>query len=208
VTSPSRPRRIGVLGGTFDPVHNGHLYVADALRAALGLERVVWVPAGLPPHKTGQIVGQDRDRLAMLEQALAGSATDEIDTIDIDRTGPSYTADTLESLAERFSPARLFFLMGEDSLRDLPTWHDPERLLRFAELAVAARPGVDADLESVARQVPAVRGRVHLVPTAEIAISSSEIRRRVRENQSIHGLVPAAVEAYIRDRGLYIQRAR
>lgn len=73
MTSPSRPRRIGVLGGTFDPVHNGHLYVADALRAALGLERVVWVPAGLPPHKTGQIVSQDRDRLAMLEQALAGS---------------------------------------------------------------------------------------------------------------------------------------
>jgi nicotinate-nucleotide adenylyltransferase len=203
VTSPSRPRRIGVLGGTFDPVHNGHLYVADALRAALGLERVVWVPAGLPPHKTGQIVSQDRDRLAMLEQALAGSATDEIDTIDIDRTGPSYTADTLESLAERFSPARLFFLMGEDSLRDLPTWHDPERLLRFAELAVAARPGVDADLESVARQVPAVQGRVHLVPTEEIAISSSEIRRRVRENQSIQGLVPAPVETYIRDHGLY-----
>jgi nicotinate-nucleotide adenylyltransferase len=208
VTSPSRPRRIGVLGGTFDPVHNGHLYVADALRAALGLERVVWVPAGLPPHKTGQIVSQDRDRLAMLEQALAGSATDEIDTIDIDRTGPSYTADTLESLAERFSPARLFFLMGEDSLRDLPTWHDPERLLRFAELAVAARPGVDADLESVARQVPAVRRRVHLVPTEEIPISSSEIRQRVRENRSILGLVPAAVEAYIRNHGLYIQRAR
>jgi nicotinate-nucleotide adenylyltransferase len=208
VTSPSRPRRIGVLGGTFDPVHNGHLYVADALRAALGLERVVWVPAGLPPHKTGQIVSQDRDRLAMLEQALAGSATDEIDTIDIDRTGPSYTADTLESLAERFSPARLFFLMGEDSLRDLPTWHDPERLLRFAELAVAARPGVDADLESVARQVPAVRRRVHLVPTEEIPISSSEIRQRVRENRSILGLVPAAVEAYIRNRGLYIQLAR
>ena len=208
MTSPSRPRRIGVLGGTFDPVHNGHLYVADALRAALGLERVVWVPAGLPPHKTGQIVSQDRDRLAMLEQALAGSATDEIDTIDIDRTGPSYTADTLESLAERFSPARLFFLMGEDSLRDLPTWHDPERLLRFAELAVAARPGVDADLESVARQVPAVRRRVHLVPTEEIPISSSEIRQRVRENRSILGLVPAAVEAYIRTRGLYVQRAR
>ena len=104
----------------------------------------------------------------------------EISTIDIDRSGPSYTADTLEILAERFAPARLFFLMGEDSLRDLPTWHDPERLLRVAELAVAARPGVDADLESVARQVPAVQGRVHLVPTEEIAISSSEIRRRVR----------------------------
>jgi nicotinate-nucleotide adenylyltransferase len=207
VTSPGQPRRIGVLGGTFDPVHNGHLSTANALRAALDLERVVWVPAGRPPHKTGQIVSEDRDRLAMLALALAGSPTDEISTIDIDRSGPSYTADTLEMLAERLAPARLFFLMGEDSLRDLPAWHDPERLLRVAELAVAARPGVDADLESVARQVPAVRRRVHLVPTEEIAISSSEIRRRVRENQSIQGLVPALVETYIRDHGLYSARA-
>jgi nicotinate-nucleotide adenylyltransferase len=207
VTEPGQPRRVGVLGGTFDPVHNGHLSIANALRTALDLERVVWVPAGRPPHKTGQIVSGDRDRLAMLELALAGSAVDQIDTIDIERSGPSYTADTLEILAQRFAPARLFFLMGEDSLRDLPTWHDPERLLRAAELAVAARPGVDVDLESVARQVPTVRGRVHLVPTEEIAISSSGIRRRVRENQSIHGLVPAAVEAYIQDHGLYTQPA-
>ncbi len=207
MTEPGQPRRVGVLGGTFDPVHNGHLSIANALRTALDLERVVWVPAGRPPHKTGQIVSGDRDRLAMLELALAGSAVDQIDTIDIERSGPSYTADTLEILAQRFAPAGLFFLMGEDSLRDLPTWHDPERLLRAAELAVAARPGVDVDLESVARQVPTVRGRVHLVPTEEIAISSSGIRRRVRENQSIHGLVPAAVEAYIQDHGLYTQPA-
>jgi nicotinate-nucleotide adenylyltransferase len=206
VTGPGRPRRIGILGGTFDPVHNGHLYIANALRAALDLERVVWVPAGRPPHKTGQIVSSDRDRLAMLELALAGSATDQISTIDIERSGPSYTADTLEILAERFAPARLFFLMGEDSLRDLPTWHDPERLLRTAELAVAARPGVVADLAAVARHIPTVQGRVHLIPTKEIAISSSEIRRRVRENLSIRGLVPAVVEAYIRDHGLYRQQ--
>jgi nicotinate-nucleotide adenylyltransferase len=205
VTGPGQTRRIGVLGGTFDPVHNGHLYIANALRAALDLERIVWVPAGRPPHKTGQIVSSDRDRLAMLDLALAGSADDQIDTIDIERSGPSYTADTLEILAERFAPVKLFFLMGEDSLRDLPTWHDPERLLRTAQLAVAARPGVDADLDTVARQVPAVQGRVHLIPTDEIGISSSEIRRRVRENQSIHGLVPAAVDAYIRDHGLYMQ---
>jgi nicotinate-nucleotide adenylyltransferase len=208
VTGPAQPRRIGILGGTFDPVHNGHLHIANALRAALGLERVIWVPAGRPPHKTGQIVSKDRDRLAMLELAIAGSANDEISTIDVDRSGPSYTADTLEILAERFSPARLFFLMGEDSLRDLPTWNDPERLLRVAELAVAARPGVDADLESVARHIPAVRQRVHLVPTDEIAISSSEVRRRVRQNESIQGMVPAPVETYIRDHRLYTGRTR
>jgi nicotinate-nucleotide adenylyltransferase len=207
VKGPGQPTRIGVLGGTFDPVHNGHLYVANALREALGLERILWVPAGRPPHKAGQIVSSDRDRLAMLDLALSGSAADQINTIDIERSGPSYTADTLEILAECLAPARLFFLIGEDSLRDLPTWHDPERLLRAAELAVAARPGVDADLASIARQIPSVQSRVHLVPTEEIAISSSEIRRRVGEHQSIHGLVPAPVEAYIRDRGLYTQQA-
>ncbi len=208
MTGPALPRHIGVLGGTFDPVHNGHLHIANALSAALDLERVIWVPAGRPPHKTGQIVSKDRDRLAMLELAIAGSANDEISTIDVDRSGPSYTADTLEILAERFSPARLFFLMGEDSLRDLPTWHDPERLLRVAELAVAARPGVEADLESVARHVPAVQRRVHLVPTKEIELSSSDIRRRVRENEPSHGLVPWPVERYIREHGLYAKRDR
>jgi nicotinate-nucleotide adenylyltransferase len=206
VTHPGQPTRIGVLGGTFDPVHNGHLYVANALREALDLERILWVPAGRPPHKTGQIVSSDHDRLAMLDLALSSSASDQISTIDIERSGPSYTADTLEILAECLAPARLFFLMGEDSLRDLPTWHDPERLLRAAELAVAARPGVDADLASIARQIPSLQRRVHLVPTEEIAISSSEIRRRVANDQSIHGLVPAPVEAYIRDHGLYTQQ--
>jgi nicotinate-nucleotide adenylyltransferase len=207
VTELERPQRIGVLGGTFDPIHNGHLHIANALRTALDLERVVWVPAGRPPHKIGQIVSSDRDRLAMLELALAGAATDQISTIDMERSGPSYTADTLEILAGQFAPTRLFFLMGEDSLRDLPTWHDPARLLQAAELAVATRPGVDADLESVARRVPTVEGRVHLIPTKEIAISSSEIRQRVSDHQSIQGLVPAAVEAYIRDHGLYARQA-
>jgi nicotinate-nucleotide adenylyltransferase len=203
VTSGEQRQRIGVLGGTFDPVHNGHLHVGDALRTALDLDGVLWVPAGRPPHKSDQIVSSDKDRLAMLDLALAGSAIDEISTIDINRSGPSYTADTLEILAERFPTARLFFLMGEDSLRDLSTWHHPERILRVAELAVAGRPGVDTDLQSLEFQVPGVRKRVHVVPTEEMAISSSDIRRRVRENQSIRGLVPANVEAYIQNHGLY-----
>ena len=174
----------------------------------MNLDRVLWVPAGRPPHKTDQIVSSDRDRLAMLDLALAGSATDEISTIDIDRSGPSYTADTVEILAGLFPTARLFFLMGEDSLRDLPTWQHPERILRVADLAVAGRPGVETDLESLELQVPGVRKRVHVVPTEEVAISSSEIRRRVREDHSIRGLVPAIVEEYIRDHGLYARHAR
>jgi nicotinate-nucleotide adenylyltransferase len=192
-----------VLGGTFDPVHNGHLHIARSLQEALNLDRVVWVPAGRPPHKAGQIVSSDEDRLAMLRLALEGSPCDEISTIDLERAGPSYTADTLELLAQQLQPARLVFLMGEDSLRDLPTWHEPERIVQAAELAVAGRPGIDADLELVARDVPSVRGRVRIVPIDEVAISSSDIRQRARAGESLSGLVPPAVAAYVREHGLY-----
>ena len=203
MTRTSQPPRIGVLGGTFDPVHNGHLHIAGELRQALGLDRVLWVPAGVPPHKAGQIVSADRDRLAMLELALAGSPFDEISTIDIDRAGPSYTADTLALLRGQVFPSSLVFLMGEDSLRDLPTWHDPDRILRAAEIAVAGRPGINADLDALVRAIPALRGRVHLAVIDEVPVSSSEIRQRVRENRPIEGLVPPKVADYIREHGLY-----
>ena len=203
MTGPSRPPRIGVLGGTFDPVHNGHLHIANELRKALALDRVIWVPAGRPPHKSGQIVSSDHDRLKMLALALNGSPFDEISTVDIDRSGPSYTADMLELLDDQLGPARLYFLMGEDSLRDLPSWRDPDRILRVADLAVAGRPGIDTDLEAVSNRIPAVRGRAHIVPTYEVPYSSSDIRQRVANGEPISGLVPPAVERYIHDRVLY-----
>ncbi|MDQ3226285.1 MAG: nicotinate-nucleotide adenylyltransferase [Chloroflexota bacterium] len=199
--------RVGVFGGTFDPVHNGHLHVARELREALGLDRIVWVPAGRPPHKTGQIVSSDRDRLQMLRLALRESLGDEISSVDIDRSGPSYTADMLELLHDTMAPATLVFLMGEDSLRDFPTWRDPGRIIRAAELAVAARPGIDIDIESIAAQFPVVRGRVRVIPTTELAVSSSEIRERVRDAKSLYGLVPDSVANYIREHHLYLDRA-
>jgi nicotinate-nucleotide adenylyltransferase len=195
--------RIGVLGGTFDPVHNGHLHIAEVLRHALDLGRIVWVPAGRPPHKQGQIVSSDEDRVQMLRLALAGSPADDVSLVDLERNGPSYTADTLEALSRHFDRARLFFLMGEDSLRDFPTWHDPDRILNLAELAVAGRPGVDTDLQKVASDLPALNGRVHLVSAEELPISSSDIRRRVRAKESIGGLVPPSVADYIGQHSLY-----
>jgi nicotinate-nucleotide adenylyltransferase len=142
----------------------------------------------------------------MLELALADLPADEISRIDIDRAGPSYTADMLELLHRQLAPARLYFLMGEDSLRDLPTWHDPERILRLAEIAVAGRPGVTLDLETVTRALPTARGRVHFVPVPEIAVSSSDIRERVQAGQAIAHLVPTAVAEYIARHALYHSR--
>jgi nicotinate-nucleotide adenylyltransferase len=199
--------RIGILGGTFDPIHNGHLHIARALKEALGLNRIIWVPAGRPPHKQGQIVSSDQDRLEMLRLALDGSPDNEISMVDLERAGPSYTADTLENLSKQLPSSRLFFLMGEDSLRDFPTWHDPDRIIRVADLAVAARPGVEADVEHVSAAVPEIRGRVHLVPAEELMISSSDVRRRVRAHQSIRGLVPPAIADYITRHHLYTATA-
>ncbi|MFN8593994.1 MAG: nicotinate-nucleotide adenylyltransferase [Thermomicrobiales bacterium] len=196
-------RRIGVFGGTFDPVHNGHLAIAEAIRNHLDLDTVLWVPAGRPPHKEGQIISDDEDRLAMLELALAETGGNVISRADLDRGGPSYTADLLEILNRENAPSSLIFIMGEDSLRDLPNWHDPERILRQAELAVAARPNVDTDLDALEQRLPALRGRVHLIEAPEVPISSSDIRSRVQERQSISSLVPPSVAKYIADHGLY-----
>lgn len=203
----ARPPRIGVFGGTFDPVHNGHLHIANGMRDQLALDQIVWVPAGRPPHKLGQIVSSDADRLAMLALALRDLPQDAISRIEVNRPGPSYTADTLEQLALELAPAALVFLMGEDSLRDFPSWHDPGRILTFASLGVAQRPGFDVNLCDLAQALPALRGKVHLARIPELPISSSEIRQRVARGAAIAHLTPEPVARYIRDHGLYLPSA-
>jgi nicotinate-nucleotide adenylyltransferase len=202
--STRRTPRIGVFGGTFDPPHLGHLIVASELRYALSLDRVLFLPAGRPPHPEGQIVSADEHRLTMLHLALADAPEFAISTVDLERVGPSYTADTLVLLQERLGPARLFFLMGEDSLRDLPTWHEPNLVASRAELGVARRPGVVVDVTAVFTAVPAARDRVHVVDVPEIGISSREIRSRVAQGRPIRFHVPRSVEAYIDRHGLYV----
>jgi nicotinate-nucleotide adenylyltransferase len=198
--------RVGVFGGTFDPPHLGHLIVASDLRYALSLDQLLFVPAGRPPHKNADIVSDDEDRLTMLQLAIAGEPAFSISTADIERTGPSYTADLVEILAEEWAPADIVFLMGSDSLRDLPTWHEPGRIVRSARLGVARRPGVIVDIESVYEQIPFARGRVALVDSPLIGISSTELRARVAARTPITYQVPLAVEEYINERGLYRSR--
>lgn len=196
--------RIGILGGTFDPIHLGHLIAASELRHALRLDRVRFVPAGDPPHKPDQILSPAADRVRMIALAIADHPEFAIDSVDLDRRGPSYTVDTLAILANREPAAQFVFLMGEDSLRDLPSWRDPRRIVELAEIGVATRPDVDVDLASVLRAVPKASGRITIVPIPMVGISSRDIRQRARERRPIAFHVPQRVEQYIQERGLYL----
>jgi len=196
--------RVGVLGGTFDPIHVGHLAAAEEVRVRLDLERVVFVPAGLPPHKLHLSVTATEHRLNMVQLAIAGNPNFVLSRVDIDRFGPSYTVDTVKLLRDEFGPeAELYLIMGSDSLAEFLTWHKPERVIRLCRIVALTRPGHRVDLEDLNRLLPGAIARVQLLEMPLLEISSTDLQRRVRMGLSIKYLVPPAVEAYIRQRGLY-----
>jgi nicotinate-nucleotide adenylyltransferase len=197
-------RRLGVLGGTFDPIHHGHLFAAEESRSQLGLERVLFMPAGTPPHKPDRSVAPIHHRLQMVELALVGKPYFAISRADVDRSGPAYTVETFELLRAKWGPEpTLYFIEGADSFADILTWYQPQRLIELCELAVVERPGVEIDLPSLEKQLPGLTGRLHWVEMPCLEISSSDLRARVRAGQPISYLVPPAVEAYIAAHGLY-----
>lgn len=200
----SSPRRIGVFGGSFDPIHIGHLIIAEILKHELQLQTVLMMPAGRPPHKPEQDLAADHHRVEMLERALADAPGYEICTVDLDRPGSSYTATTLEILRDDMPDVDFYFLMGQDSLRDFPKWRDPDRIARIAQLGVALRPGVQASADDVTRAVPETTDRIHLVSVPLIGISSRDIRRRIREEMPFRFQVPCGVANYIDTHGLYM----
>jgi len=196
--------RVGVLGGTFDPIHNGHLIAAEEVRAQLKLDRVVFVPAGLPPHKLTEHVSSVGHRLAMVQLAIAGNPYFTVSRVDIDRFGPCYTVDTIRLLRDEWgADVELYFIVGSDSLADLPTWHKPDRLIKLCRLAVVERPGYRVDVEELERMLPGIASRVHFINSPQIDISSTDIQRRVREGLPIKYQVPEAVEDYIYEHALY-----
>lgn len=198
------PARIGIYGGTFDPVHHGHLVAATEVWASLRLDRLVFMPAGRPPHKGGQAISPAAQRVRMLELAIAGRPHFALSGLDLAADRPSYTAELLARLRVAWGERHdLFFVMGEDSLRDFPTWREPGRIAALAQLAVVARPNVEADCAAVARAVPGLAGRIHLVPTPELDIASHDLRARVAAGRPIAYQVPPAVEEYIAREGLY-----
>ena len=204
---------LGVFGGTFDPIHIAHLAVAEAARDALGLERVLFVPNRRPPHKPDQPVTPAADRLAMVEAAIAGNPAFATSTIEIDRDGPSYTADTLEALrAERLAAGQsgeLALILSVEAVAGLATWHEPGRVLALAQLVVAPRDGYpDADPEVIARLVPGADPRIVVLDGPRMRLSASEIRARAAAGRSLRYLVPDAVAAYIGDHALYTEHRR
>jgi nicotinate-nucleotide adenylyltransferase len=198
--------KLGIFGGTFDPIHHGHLIIADELRFRLGLDQVLFLPAGRPPHKTDQDVTTDHHRVNMLRTAIQHDPFFEISYVDIDLEGLSYTANSMREHQRLYPDCDITFLMGQDSFRDLPYWHKPGELAKLVKLGVALRPGVVVDTEHILRRVPEAAGRVELVNVPLIQIASSEIRRRVRGGEPIRYQVPTLIEAYIREHGLYLNR--
>ncbi len=194
--------RLGVLGGTFDPIHQAHLFIAEAVRVAVGLDRVLFVPNRSPAHKPDAEVAPAEERMLMVRLAIAGNPCFECSDVELRREGPSYTVDTLKQLLVVYPGADLHFIMGLDTILEITSWREPDEVVRLARLVVVARPGYrpgDLPLRVPARYLE----RTTVVPTPAFDLSSTAIRERVRQSQPIRYLTPDPVAAHIEAAGLY-----
>ena len=197
-------RRLGVFGGTFDPIHVGHLIIAEEARARTALDLVLFVPASVPPHKSHRPSATGKDRYQMVQMAIEDNACFAVSDVELNRDGPSFTVDTLRATRRDYGPrAQLYFVMGTDSLCALKAWHHPQEILRLTRIVAISRPGFDVDWQALEAEVPGVSRVTELLDTLHLGISSTDIRARTRQGLPIRYQVPAAVEAYIRDNHLY-----
>lgn len=198
--------RVGIMGGTFDPVHYGHLVTAEGARCEFGLEQVLFLPSGVPPHKRKKRVSDSEHRYMMTVLATLTNPYFEVSRLDIDRTGVSYTIDTLKILGEQYGPeTELFFITGADAIFEIMNWKGADKLLKLAHFIAATRPGFSLEELPLATQqwVDEHRDRFHVLKVPAMAISSTDIRERVRLGHSIRYLVPEQVDHYILRQGLY-----
>ena len=197
---------IGVLGGTFDPVHDGHLILAEEAKSWLNLAEVLFVPAGQPWLKVDRPVLPAEHRLGMLRLALADRPYFKLSTMEIERTGPSYTVDTIAEIREGLgSEDELFFILGWDNLAELPQWREPSRLIEQCYLVAAPRPGYPRlKIKNLETSIPGISQRVMLMKKPEVDITASDIRGRVAKGLSVRHLVPEPVNRYIKEHGLYV----
>jgi nicotinate-nucleotide adenylyltransferase len=201
--------RVGLFGGTFDPPHVGHLILASEARSQLGLKRVLWTVTPDPPHKQDQVITPLEHRLAMVKLAIENNPFFELSRVELDRPGPHYTVDTIKLLAEQNPDTDIVPIIGGDSLHDLPTWHHPQELVYAAHwVGVMRRPGEEANLEDLERELPGIRSKVHYVEAPLLEIASREIRNRVATGKPFRYYVPLPVYEYIQDHHLYQQSER
>jgi nicotinate-nucleotide adenylyltransferase len=196
--------RIGILGGTFDPPHVGHLWLATMAADAMALDRVLFMPAAQPPHKRGRTISPIVDRLLMTRLAISGNDLFELSTLEVGRAGPSFTVDSVEELLRTYDDATLFLVMAGDSLAQIDTWHEPDRLLSLLEWVVGPRSRTPPpDPEQLRVRFGEAAGRIHLLDGPALDVSATHIRERVAAGRTIRYLVPQAVEELIVERGLY-----
>lgn len=196
---------IGVLGGTFDPIHMGHLMIAEEARRRLGLGRVLFIPAGQPWLKLDRPITSAAHRLEMVRRAIVGKAYCELLTTEVDRAGPSYAVDTIGILRQQLgAEATFFLLLGWDSLAELHRWKEPSRLVQMCQLVAVPRPGFSPpDLEALESSITGITQSVVWLDMPPVDVSSSDIRKRVAEGLPVGNLVPAEVARYIEEQGLY-----
>ena len=200
--NPDRPYRLGLMGGTFDPIHYGHLVTAETARTHFFLDEVVFVPSGRPPHKLGGNTSGGEDRLMMTQMAVVDNPGFNVSDMELRRQGLSYSIDTVREFLRLYGPAtQLFFITGADAILQIASWHEADRLLQLCTFIAATRPGFD--LRELDRLPQEWRRHIRLFEIPALAISSTDIRRRVAAGETIKYLLPEQVEHYISRRGLY-----
>ena len=202
-----QPQKIGIMGGTFDPIHMGHLVMAEAVRMDYDLAKVIFIPTGTSPHKQGMAVTPALDRYIMTMMATYSNPYFFVSPIERDRPGPSFTIDTVRALIAEYGPGtEFYFLTGTDTVLELHTWNNIDELLELCHFVAASRPGQTTSIaEEIERLGPKAKDRVHRLTTPELEISSTDIRERVRQGKSIRYFVPENVEHYIHKEGLYLK---
>jgi nicotinate-nucleotide adenylyltransferase len=196
---------LGLLGGTFDPIHTGHLVIAQIAQDALQLDRVLFVPAGKPPHKQGQFTTPAAHRQKMVELALADNPGFALCTVDLERPGPHFSVDMLAIVRARYglTPDEVFFIIGGDSLAELPTWYQPAQLIEGCRLVALHRPGYQPDVQAIEQALPGLSARLTWLPSPMIDLASTHIRTAVAQGHNLRYQVPEAVRLYIEQHQLY-----
>ncbi|HEX9063042.1 MAG TPA: nicotinate-nucleotide adenylyltransferase [Clostridia bacterium] len=199
-------KKVGIMGGTFDPVHHGHLVTAEFVREEFMLDKILFIPVGQPHHKINKNVTGAKDRLNMLHAAVRGNAFFEVCTIEIDREGYTYTVDTLEQLKATLKDTDIYFIVGADVINELTLWKNYEAVFKMCEFIAVMRPGTSKNdyINEILRLSREYNAKIHMVDAPLLDISSTTIRKRVHDGKSIKYLVPSGVEETIKNEGLYM----